>query len=276
MGVRLISSGVGSAIALTILFLHNTPVFPVAIAAVCIILLFEILRATDALSCKPAAGIVFLYAAAAPFLIVGKAAQYHSLVTIVAVLAVFGCFILYHEKLKFEQVFTLVLAMLLIPASMGGCVALNAISKTYGIMYVVLALCGAWLADSGAYFVGTFLGKHKLCPSISPKKTVEGFVGGIVTNGLLFLAIVFVYAKIMHSRGTSLDVNYLATFFLGNLCALVGTMGDLTASLIKRQKKIKDYGNIMPGHGGLYDRFDSVVFVVPFFCAFVSRFAVFS
>ena len=64
-------------------------------------------------------------------------------------------------------------------------------------MYLIMGLCGAWLADSGAYFAGTFFGKHKLCPEVSPKKTVEGFIGGIVVTGLLFMLINFGYSKIL-------------------------------------------------------------------------------
>ena len=276
MKTRLITSAVGVAIALAILFLHNTIFFHFAIAAVCVILLFELLRATKCIECKPLAAIAFVYGALVPFFTVGFLAPYRSLLTILAVIALFFVFILNYSKLKYQQVAVAALAMIVIPTSISCCITLNAMSDVFGIMYVVLALCGAWLADSGAYFVGTFLGKHKLCPAISPKKTIEGFVGGVITNGLLFLAISFVYGKIVASQGNAIDVNYFVAFFLGNACAIIGTVGDLTASLIKRQEGLKDFGNLMPGHGGLYDRFDSVLFVVPFFTAVVSHLALFS
>lgn len=276
MKTRLITSAVGVVIALAVLFLHNTIVFYFAIAAVCIILLFELLRAANCIACKPLAGVSFAYGALVPFFTIGFLAPYRTLLTVVAMIALFFVFILNYDKLKYQQVAVAALATIIIPSSISCCITLNAMNKVYGIMYVVLALCGAWLADSGAYFVGTFLGKHKLCPNISPKKTIEGFVGGVITNGLLFLAIAFVYAKIVRAQGNAIDVNYFVAFFLGNSCALIGTVGDLTASLIKRQENLKDYGNLMPGHGGLYDRFDSVLFVVPFFTAVVSHLALFS
>ena len=269
MGTRLLTSFVGSVIAITILLLHKTFVFPVAIAAVTIILLFELFRATDCLRFRLSTGVAFLYGAFLPFFTTGRLLEYRGILTAVAVLLVFATYVLEHTRLKVEQVFLLLGGMLLIPASMSCCVTLNAIG-TFGITYVVLALCGAWLADSGAYFVGTFLGKHKLCPTISPKKTIEGFLGGIVTNGLLFVAFNFVYHKIMQGQDVSFEVHYVTTFLLGMLCAVIGTLGDLSASLVKRQYGIKDYGNIMPGHGGLLDRFDSVLFVVPSFCLFIS------
>ena len=175
--------------------------------------------------------------------------------------------IVLHERMSLFHALLMVFGTLLIPYSMCCCITLNEKDGIHGIIYVVMALCGAWLADSGAYFVGTFCGKHKLCPQISPKKTIEGFIGGVVTNGILFIAFAAVYSRIMAARGDIFTVHYVTVCLLGMACALIGTVGDLTASLIKRHFQIKDYGNIMPGHGGLLDRFDSVLLVVPFFCA---------
>ena len=156
---------------------------------------------------------------------------------------------------------------------MSSLIILHDIDKVNGLMYLIMGLCGAWLADSGAYFVGTFIGKKKLCPEISPKKTVEGFVGGIFITGLLFMLINFGYSKILPHFTVS--VNYFEVCVLGMILAVVGTLGDLSASVVKRQCGIKDYGNIMPGHGGLMDRFDSVVFVAPCLYAFVTIFNIY-
>ena len=116
------------------------------------------------------------------------------------------------------------------------------------------------LADSGAYFAGTFFGKTKLCPEISPKKTVEGLIGGVISNGILMLIISLFYQFVLKGE----PIHYLGVLIAGMLAALIGLVGDLTASVIKRQTGIKDYGNIMPGHGGIMDRFDSVLLVAPF------------
>ncbi|MGN1133928.1 MAG: phosphatidate cytidylyltransferase, partial [Oscillospiraceae bacterium] len=132
--------------------------------------------------------------------------------------------------------------------------------ETGGLFMVVITLCGSWLADSGAYFAGTFFGKTPLCPKISPKKTVEGVIGGVVTNGVLFLIIGLVYEYLLDGA----PLHYVVMILSGMICALIGLVGDLTASVIKRQHGIKDYGNIMPGHGGVMDRFDSVLLVAPF------------
>ncbi|MDE6594779.1 MAG: phosphatidate cytidylyltransferase, partial [Oscillospiraceae bacterium] len=148
----------------------------------------------------------------------------------------------------------------------------------HGVCYIVLCLAGAWLGDSGAYFVGTFWKfweKHKLCPEISPKKTWEGAVGGVLTVGLVFALYAFGYRIVQGYRGYSFEVNYLYLVIMGLVCGVLGIIGDLSASLIKRQYGIKDFGNIMPGHGGLMDRFDSVLFVAPFMMFVLSHFTIF-
>ncbi|MEA4965268.1 MAG: phosphatidate cytidylyltransferase [Oscillospiraceae bacterium] len=111
--------------------------------------------------------------------------------------------------------------------------------------------------DSGAFFVGCACGKHKLAPQISPHKTVEGVVGGIVT-GILGMLL---YALILQSCG--FRVNYLYAAVYGLLGAGGSTLGDLAFSTVKRQHGIKDFGNLLPGHGGVLDRFDSTMVVAP-------------
>ncbi len=127
-------------------------------------------------------------------------------------------------------------------------------------MVVYLLFC-AWFGDSGAYFVGTFFGKHKLCPKISPKKTVEGFIGGIVTVGVVVAVQCLVYNLVLP---TDVKMNYAVLIPVGMVASGIGVLGDLSASVIKRQYDVKDFGNLMPGHGGVLDRFDSVLFVAPF------------
>lgn len=127
------------------------------------------------------------------------------------------------------------------------------------VFFIVLAAAGAWLADAGAYFVGRFFGRHKLAPVISPNKTVEGFVGGIVTNIIGFGVAGWIYSVCFAAA-----VNYPLLIIMGLVSALLGTLGDLSASYIKRSFHIKDFGNIMPGHGGILDRFDSLLLVSPF------------
>ncbi len=126
------------------------------------------------------------------------------------------------------------------------------IIATGGIYYLLLVLNFACVCDIGAYFVGVSIGKTKLCPEISPKKTVEGALGGIVSSVIVTLVITLCFGyfnKILP-----------ALLFTIPLC-VVGMTGDLFASIIKRKVGIKDYGDIIPGHGGILDRVDSVLFI---------------
>lgn len=128
-----------------------------------------------------------------------------------------------------------------------------------GNYYYLLIFIGAWVSDTFAYFVGRFLGKHKLIPAISPKKTVEGAIGGIVfTMGAFAL-----YGFILRSA-FSFEMSYVELIIMGAVVAVVSQIGDLVASAVKRQYEIKDYGFLFPGHGGVLDRFDSVMLVSPF------------
>lgn len=127
-----------------------------------------------------------------------------------------------------------------------------------GRAYILIPFVLAVMADVGAYFVGSFFGKHKLCPNISPKKTVEGLAGGIASSILGML----IYSLILQ-LGFGFEVNYLLVFLYGIVGALASVFGDLTFSVVKRQTGIKDYGNIFPGHGGILDRCDSIIVVAP-------------
>ena len=127
-----------------------------------------------------------------------------------------------------------------------------------GCALIWTALIGTWASDTFAYFAGSFLGRHKLCPSISPGKTVEGFVGGLIgtTASVAGLGVLFGF-----------DVRVMAV--LGLCICLIATLGDLVESVMKRYTGIKDSGHIIPGHGGIWDRFDSVIYTVPFVYYFV-------
>ena len=128
-----------------------------------------------------------------------------------------------------------------------------------GQFIVLLPLLAAWGADTCALFAGMFFGKHKLAPVVSPKKTVEGAVGGVVGGAVLVLL-----AALLMNTFLDLDMPIWAALVLGGAGAVLGEVGDLSFSIIKRQTGIKDYGHIFPGHGGVLDRFDSVLFVAPF------------
>ena len=133
----------------------------------------------------------------------------------------------------------------------------------YGNYTVWLPFICAWACDTGAYFIGITLGKHKLTPELSPKKTIEGAIGGVVFSAV-FCGI---YGIFIASREVEIEhifnnntVTIISFVLLGIIGAIFAQFGDLTASATKRRFNIKDYGKLIPGHGGILDRFDSVIF----------------
>lgn len=159
-------------------------------------------------------------------------------------------------KLRFEKCALCIVAGLLIPYLLS---SITRILSPEGGRYVVLIpFVVAFLSDSGAYFIGCRFGKHKLAPVISPKKSIEGMVGGVVTAvlGMLLYCLILQLAF-------DCKVNYGFALIYGLLGSFAGVFGDLCFSVIKRQTGIKDYGNLIPGHGGVLDRFDSILIVGP-------------
>lgn len=168
----------------------------------------------------------------------------------------FGEMLAAHAKLNFQSVCVAAFAGLVIPWLLGALIRLRVME--HGKFFIITAFVLTMVPDSGAYFAGRAFGKHKLCPVISPHKTVEGAVGGVVST-VLFMVI---YALVLQ-KAYDFKINYVYTVLYGILGAGASMMGDLTFSVIKRQAGIKDYGNLLPGHGGVLDRFDSTTVVAP-------------
>ena len=160
-----------------------------------------------------------------------------------------------HVKVRVEMLALCFMAGLVIPYMLSALVRI--LNMTTGRYVILIPFVAAFLDDAGAYFVGIKFGKHKLAPVLSPNKTIEGALGGIATGMLGML----LYTLILHLLG--LKVNYLLALLYGLGGSLAGIFGDLCFSVIKRQTGIKDYGNLIPGHGGVLDRFDSLVMVAP-------------
>jgi phosphatidate cytidylyltransferase len=127
-------------------------------------------------------------------------------------------------------------------------------TREAGLTYIFYALFIIWATDSGAYFIGRAFGKKKLWPEISPNKTVEGFFGGILSA--LIVAVLFVYFS-------NIDATLWQLLWVTVLLSIFGQIGDLVESALKRHYHVKDSGQILPGHGGILDRFDSLLFVIP-------------
>ena len=170
--------------------------------------------------------------------------------------ALFGEMLAAHTELKLRTVCVAIFAGLIIPYMLSALVRLRIFPN--GKFYILTAFLLTMIPDTGAYFTGMFLGKRKLCPVISPNKTVEGAVGGAAATVICMILYTLILQVGFHFK-----VNYFYAILYGILGAGGSILGDLTFSVIKRQAKIKDYGTLLPGHGGILDRFDSTIVVAP-------------
>ena len=167
-----------------------------------------------------------------------------------------------HTALRFSKVCIAAFSAIVVPLFLSAMVRLQMMEN--GRFLVLVPCIIAFTADSGAYFIGRAFGNHKLAPIISPKKTVEGAVGGVVCAilGMILYAVILRF-------GFGFSVNYVYAAIYGLFGSIGSIVGDLFYSCVKRQVKIKDYGNILPGHGGVLDRFDSMSVVAPLVEAFM-------
>jgi len=268
MRQRVISGALCVVVLALVLCFYKTLVLEAALCVLSAVAVYELLTADGFLKHKP-----FLYAGVLAAALVPYAERLRLVPVVIALFLAYVVVLLlrYHSSIGFEKVCFLVVATLGISLSFNCILLLRNNFENSGLFYILVAFGGAWFADTGAFFTGKFLGKHKLSPVISPKKTVEGAVGGVVSNILLICLLAFVYQKICASAGMQVSVSYLNLSVLAVAVAFAGMAGDLIASVIKRQIGIKDYGKIIPGHGGIMDRFDSILFTAPVIY-FVTRF----
>ena len=172
-------------------------------------------------------------------------------------LVLFAEMMMDHVKVRIEMIALCYVAGAIVPYLMGSLIRI--LAMTIGRQVILIPFVVAFLSDSGAYFAGLKFGKHKLAPVVSPNKTIEGALGGLVAA----MAGMLVYALILDLGFPRLRINYGFAILYGLLGSLAGMFGDLCFSIIKRQTGIKDYGNLIPGHGGVLDRFDSMMMVGP-------------
>lgn len=164
------------------------------------------------------------------------------------------------NEIKFGDAATITCVSLIITCFLSNIILLRRVHEN-GLFYMILVIvCFAWCTDIFAYLVGICIGKHKFAPNISPKKSIEGSVGGTVFSIIASLVAVFIYKGI-----TGCQIDFILLLIYAFLCSIIGQIGDLTFSYIKRSYNIKDFGKLLPGHGGVLDRLDSLIFITPFF-----------
>ncbi len=271
MKTRIISGVVGAVLLLAVLFCPWTWVFAVVAALLAALAVWELLHHTGAVPGKllPVAGMVFAAAevlAVYRYVLPGTEAMHEVRFTDWLPAVLLTAFLLFVavwwlvKRIHWKTVGYTVLATLYATVGFGSLAALRVASEQ-GWWNVLLLLVIAFMSDTGAYFVGTFLGKHKMAPVISPKKSWEGFFGGWAISVACTALASVIYYTVIDQDGYGIAVAIYAV--IAAVLAPLSVCGDLLASLIKRHYGIKDYGNLMPGHGGVMDRFDSVVAVAP-------------
>ena len=187
----------------------------------------------------------------------GAVRAYFMLLLMVYTMVLFAEMMLDHIKVRFETLGMCFVSGVIIPYMLTALIRILTMSNI-GRYVILIPFIVAFMSDAGAYFVGLRFGKHKLAPVVSPNKTIEGVFGGLAGAmiGMLIYTIIL-------DLPLKLDVNYGIALLYGLIGSGVGCFGDLCFSIIKRQTGIKDYGNLIPGHGGILDRFDSMMMVAP-------------
>lgn len=256
MKQRIITGVIAAALFIPFVIYGGTP-FALLMSIIAVIGFYELLK-MKGISIASVPGIIgtlALFVLVVPndwSLNIAEFFQYDSILMIVYGIAILLLIyiVLVKNKMTFDEIGFILLGALYVGLGFHYFIE----TRFIGLEYVVFVLLVVWTTDSGAYFVGRKLGKNKLWPEISPKKTVEGFVGGIV------IAVIFAIAmQLIHPFASS----WLQLIVVTIIASIIGQMGDLVESAIKRHYGVKDSGNILPGHGGILDRFDSLLFVVP-------------
>lgn len=272
MKTRLITSVVGLALLAVVMMFFHTLVFETVIAILAVIGLHEIYMAM-----KPEKGGLAVFAGLAVYTavmmfsgvpVVGAITQP---LTVVLLVYVACCVIRNSQTLDFKKVAGMLAFGAMLLLCFYSLIELKYLlpQEKYGsdALYIIFLILGfAWGGDSAAYLTGRAFGKHKLAPVVSPNKTVEGAVGAVVGSVAVGAIITAIYGAMTGNQvihGLTLQ-HYLIICLLGAVASVLGMLGDLFASAVKRQCGIKDYGYIFPGHGGILDRFDSLLFIAPF------------
>ena len=272
MKTRVITSAVGLVVLFAVMALFDTFVFNVVIAAICLLAIHEVFKA---FRFEKAA---YIYWGFVPYTLLVMFSDFHMVricmlpASYIFALYLVLCVIGNSKSINYAKLGGMVLFSCIIMFCFYSLIYLKQLlpRATYGydaLYFIFLILGFAWGGDSAAYFAGR--GRHKLAPVVSPNKTIEGAVGGVMGSMLLGVVVTACYTA-LHGQlvGVPLDTlgwrYYVVVVLLGGFGSLLGIVGDLFASVIKRQCGIKDYGTIFPGHGGIMDRFDSVLFIAPF------------
>lgn len=261
MKQRIITAVVAFFVLLPVLIFSDTFIFPLGLAVCAVLSVWEIFACVGLKNAWLFTAPMYVLGAAFPFLI--RYLPDRDLLAPIAICAAvvwtlyaFTVLIFSHGKYPLEAVFVASFSLFYIFIGFNAILFIHDCEPGGKYLYYICFL-GAWITDIFAYFCGRAFGKHKLIPDVSPKKTVEGSIGGTVFCILVMVIFGFVVEKLV----PEISANLLIFAIAGILIAVVSQIGDLSMSVIKRKYGVKDYGFIFPGHGGVLDRFDSVIAV---------------
>ena len=263
LGPRLLTAVIGIPAVVLVMIISEVwhPLLGIVLGLASVIMVGEFLYGRRLLSCIPLAVVCMLYALLMPIVVTEETVTY--LLSCLFFIVGFVVILMRHRRLRFMDFAYAMFGTLLIAFGMSA-VSLACIGNGYNVsFFFVLVFLLPWMADGGGYFVGSYFGRRKLCPGISPKKTVEGVLGGTVFCVASALVMGLVFQFIVFGGDESVRVNFAGLIVLAILDSVVSLIGDLSFSLIKRNLKIKDYGTLFPGHGGMLDRCDSIIFTAP-------------
>lgn len=274
MKTRIITGTVAIGIFVPVCIFSGTWLFPIVFGLLSLIGIYELAKCLNVHKNLILTLPMYLVAAALPLIryllykqsIVSPNSQFmfYAMISAFVILIFFLSYVMFGKNKKnISEVMTFYALSIYIIGCFASIVIVRFTgANNIGAYMYLLIFISAWVCDTFAYFVGRLLGKHKLIPAISPKKTVEGAIGGI-----LFTLIALVLYWTIVKYGFKYDgLSIIHICILGVVLPIVSQIGDLIASSIKRQYDIKDYGRLFPGHGGVLDRFDSVMLVAPVLC----------
>ncbi len=269
MKTRVISGIVGIIVAIIAVMIFYNPIFDIVAFAVYAVAVFEIYRVFKKGNSKISTALLVILGAA---VVLHRYIPFQIMPIAVVFIVAMVCVVVFDfENMEFVSIASTAAFSIYVLFGIYSILRLKTIMpyNTYrydaSFMFVVCA-CIAWGGDIMAYFSGYLFGKHKMAPKLSPKKTIEGAIGGILGSVIITLIMAVMYSK-MNLTGSNSALyianHYPALIIFSAIGSFMGIVGDLFASAVKRQHGIKDYGNIMPGHGGILDRFDSFLLVAP-------------
>lgn len=267
---RLITAGVGLAVLVVAFVFFDTLLLNCLGAFISALAVYELFQIAGLHRYRLLLLVSMIYSVELLFLNTHSAAMFFVPASIIYVIFGFCYLLARHHTLSINHLCYCFVTTILVSLSFYSLVQIRDESTPQlGLFYLIVIFGSAWWSDSGAYFVGIFWGRHKLCPAISPQKTIEGLLGGIGTailGNVMSCGIYLAVANAIVPFGyftNKLQISFGLIIAISPLLSFLGILGDLSASIIKRQNGVKDFGMIMPGHGGIMDRFDSVLFISP-------------